>query len=136
MDRDAERFAVTVPLPPRAVSPNARSGHWGPGARAAAEARRTAALAALATLQERGLDPPRWSVVRVTYCWQARRKPVPDPDNIIARAKPCLDGLVDAGILADDRWVRTIEVVRATGPDQLTIVVERLRDEEELWPLL
>lgn len=28
----------------------------------------------------------------------------PDPDNLVAGFKPCLDGLVDGGILANDKW--------------------------------
>lgn len=28
----------------------------------------------------------------------------PDPDNLVAGFKPCLDGLVDGGILTNDKW--------------------------------
>lgn len=42
-----------------------------------------------------------------------------DLDNL---AKPCLDALVSAGLLDDDRWCDAVHLVRATGPEGADLV--------------
>ena len=111
-------IVVTVPgIPP---SPNQqRREHW---ARRAAEARgwRQAALYAALDARNRHADVPfplHSAAIRVVIVspTTVRR----DPDNAIASVKPIIDGLVRAGILADDSFA----VVR-----DLSVAVERGRE--------
>ncbi|WP_461169290.1 RusA family crossover junction endodeoxyribonuclease [Arthrobacter sp. Z1-15] len=78
------------------------------------EAKLTAAwrLEAALRLAERGWDlTPYDGPVHVTaHVWKPRAGRY-DPGNLYPTAKACLDGIVDAGLLADDDWKHVI------GPD-------------------
>lgn len=99
----ATEFWVSLGAPPRVLSPNAShrgKSHWAHTAAVKAY-RHEAYIAAKQILQLSRLMPPHWAAaaVKVTWC---RRRPFPDPDNLIATMKAAFDGLVDAGVLADD----------------------------------
>lgn len=89
---------VCLPLPPRELSPNARVSYWRRAA-ATRRYRRTAGLTALAAAGRR-LNWNR-AVARATFYWpdQLRR----DIRNAEASLKAAYDGIVDAGVLTDDR---------------------------------
>jgi crossover junction endodeoxyribonuclease RusA len=92
-------ISVSLSLPPATLSPNARP-HWRAKAKAVRECRQTTYLSALVALARR--PPPRWTFCRVEYQFQFADHRHRDLDNLIAAAKPVLDGLVDAGVLSDD----------------------------------
>ena len=89
---------ITLPLPARALSPNARQ-HWAAKAKAVKQARATAKMAAIRATRGK---PPRWerAEVRTTFYWPDRRRR--DADNAISSCKALLDGIADAGIVLDD----------------------------------
>lgn len=117
------QLVIELPLPPAELSPNARVHHFA-RARAAADTRTDAAYTAMRALDDAGFRaPPRWRRARVTYVWRTRRGAHPDPDNAIARCKPVLDGLVDAGVLENDRWIE-IGMRFERGPPALRVCVE------------
>lgn len=97
-------ITITLPLPSRHLSPNGRY-HWAVKARAAQEARRYAAWQAHpGCIRVQGY-PFRWESARIEvrpYYGDRRRH---DSDNLLASLKPSIDGLVDAGMLADDNCV-------------------------------
>jgi crossover junction endodeoxyribonuclease RusA len=45
---------------------------------------------------------PAMSAIHVRLHWRPAVKRRRDPDNLVATLKPCLDGLVDAGVVPDD----------------------------------
>ena len=104
-------FTVTIPLPPAAVSPNARL-HWGDRARAVKAARREA------WYWFRRFLPADWIRVPVRieveyHCPKAAKGYRPrDIQNAIAALKPAIDGMVDAGVIPDDsrNWLTWGEV--------------------------
>lgn len=90
---------VVLPLPPRKLSPNARS-HWAPKARATREYRARASMMAQVAMNRR--PRPEWREASLLARWwfpDARRR---DPDNLVAWLKSAIDGLRDARVLADD----------------------------------
>ena len=91
-------LTVTLPLPPRACWQNHR-GHWSKGSRAKRQQRDTAKLHALAALNR---AEPKWqkATVLFEFYWPDKRRR--DPLNAMAAMKAAVDGLVDAGVLADD----------------------------------
>jgi Holliday junction resolvase RusA-like endonuclease len=107
--------AVTVLIPgtpPRALSANGRS-HWRAKAEHVRAYRETARLAALAA----GAEPVAGSVrLRLTYGWERGRKRV-DFDNGVALAKAAIDGIVDAGVMGDDRYVVAVELAQERDPE-------------------
>jgi crossover junction endodeoxyribonuclease RusA len=91
-------LTFTLPLPPQRLSPNVRS-HWAPKGKAVSEYR---AAARTAGWRVPASQRPAWERATasvVFYAKDARRR---DADNILASLKAAFDGLVDAGILADD----------------------------------
>lgn len=116
MSRSAPKIEIEIPLPPPETSPNARS-HW----RAKAEAIRIYRdhAAGQAIINMRLLGEPDWlplkqARIRITYFHKTVR--FRDPDNILASLKPAIDGLQDAGLLADDRDVVYPPVLRKHDP--------------------
>ena len=89
---------ITLPLPPRELSQNARCVSWRKGARAAKLYRRDAYLCAVAVV---GYDLG-WpaAVARAVFYWPTRRRR--DLRNAEAMLKPAYDGIVDAKLIPDD----------------------------------
>lgn len=103
---------VTVPLPPAALSPNARV-HWAAKAKATRAYRATAWITAVAELGVR--RGPRWphATALITFAYPTNRRR--DADNALASLKAAIDGLRDAGIVEDDAGI-AFEPVRFTAP--------------------
>lgn len=47
---------------------------------------------------------PRLPAAEIVLCWRVRDFKRRDNDNLVATLKPCIDALVDEGVLADDNW--------------------------------
>lgn len=96
-------LVVTLPLPPRALSPNARP-HWAAKAKAVQGYREAAYLSALAkrpgSLRGRRDRPTRLARVTARFYFRNRRRR--DGDNLLASLKPAFDGIADAGVVAND----------------------------------
>lgn len=88
---------IELPLPPRELSPNARV-HWSVRNRATQEAKDLVVCAVLEQ-QARG-KPLDHATVKLTFIKPRRGRR--DKDNLIAAAKPYMDGLVLAGVIVDD----------------------------------
>ena len=92
---------LDLPMPPRELSPNYR-GHWGKVGFIRKGYRQHCQVLAQNMMQAGGeypLAPP--VVAEVTFTFPDRRWR--DQDNALASLKACWDGLVDAGLLADDK---------------------------------
>ncbi len=96
----SEAYTITLSLPPNVLSPNSgRHGSWRPRAKAKKAYRYVAKIETLWITDD---YEPRWpaATVRATFYFKDRRRR--DKDNFNAMLKPAWDGLVDAGLLADD----------------------------------
>jgi len=89
---------LVLPLPKPALSPNSRA-HWGTRAGAIKRYR----IVAYATALEAGGQNLRWprAVAQATFYWPDRRRR--DVANADASLKAAWDGIVDAGLIPDDR---------------------------------
>ena len=103
---------LSLSLPPKVLSPNARPRHWAERARAVRTYRRESALLTRQALGRRA--KPRWEQATCQATYFGRTKHRPDSDNILAMLKPAFDGLTDAGLLADDRDLIHLPVDRQT----------------------
>jgi len=89
-------YTITLDIPPVHAHNN---GHW--RARSAkvkacrAEAKRLALL----------MEIPRMEQATVFYRFFFPDRRVRDEANYIHACKPAMDGIVDAGVIPDDRWV-------------------------------
>jgi len=105
-------MTITLPWPPRILSPNARPAHWAVLARAkrlyrtacATQARMQGAVALSAHLS-----------LAVHLCFIPPDRRRRDIDNLIASAKAGLDGLADVLQVDDSRWMLTAELPEAGG---------------------
>ena len=91
---------LVLPLPPKALEPNARPNRW-VRARATADYRRTVKILALKARREQpGTYPlPAPVLAELTFVVANMRR---DVDNCLASFKSGIDGLVDGGLLAGD----------------------------------
>lgn len=68
--------------------------------------------------------------VRVEFLQTTRTRNMPDPDACQGASKPFIDGLVDAGVLADDTGLEVEEITyyapKHSGVDSLICVVTEL----------
>jgi crossover junction endodeoxyribonuclease RusA len=88
----------TLPLPPRSLSPNARQ-HYMAKARDTKEYRTRAKVEGWKIPAS---NRPGWTEAIATTVVFAPNRRRRDRDNLLASLKSAFDGLVDAGILADD----------------------------------
>lgn len=107
-------LTITIGLPPRTLSPNARC-HWSAKSIAVKAYRRQAWAAALAAT--RGQAPERWAKASVQIAAYYPTKRHPDPDNLIASLKAALDGIADAGVVANDRGLWPLRPVILTDSE-------------------
>ncbi len=95
---------LILPLPPKALSPNARK-EWYQRSGVVANYRMHARVEALNAVR---LPGTRWPtlplltpvLVNVIATYRIKRKR--DEDNLLASLKPAFDGIVDAGLIPDD----------------------------------
>jgi Holliday junction resolvase RusA-like endonuclease len=104
-------LTVTLPLPPKELSPNART-HWAKKANAVKSARREAYIRARNVV----IHPPLWSAASVQIRWFTRTATRPDADNALASCKPIFDGLTDARIFSDDKDLAHLPIIFAKDP--------------------
>lgn len=96
-----ESVTITIPLPPRILSPNRPPMTVG-GRIGKAKAAKTYRQQAATAIRDAGVETFPWDHVTVsaTVFWPDRRRR--DTDNLVAAIKPAYDGLVDGGAVADD----------------------------------
>lgn len=118
----AVSIRLTLPLPDKALSPNARV-HWAKKARAAKAARRAAWLMATKVLREARQKPPMWerATASVVILWPTAHRR--DVDNAAASLKAYWDGLADAGVVANDSGL---------VPEPPVFLVDRRRPRVEI----
>jgi hypothetical protein len=130
-------FTVEMPSQPLGANEKRRARHWSIQWRDTTTFRDGFAL--LAKDQHRG---PPMQQARVDITLVRTRGQVPlDPDNIYSRAKPCLDALIQAGVISDDS-AEHIELhmhqgrgaaraTRMTVTERLTPAAVAVCDEEQ-----
>jgi Holliday junction resolvase RusA-like endonuclease len=96
-------ITITLPLPDRKLSPNARC-HWRAKAPVTKQHRRAAGLKAWETLANQ--PPPHWKLAKMQVKAYFPTKRFPDFDNFGAMLKAYRDGLEDAGIIENDKGLR------------------------------
>jgi len=111
-----DALKITVGLPPKLVSPNARAGFYMKSSAVRLQ-REEAFYQALSVLNELGLKKPRWRRIAVTaeFFKPGARAKRADADNCIASLKGVLDGLQDAGIVHNDQGVEWEKVSQHVG---------------------
>jgi crossover junction endodeoxyribonuclease RusA len=112
---------LILPLPPRELAPNRRP-HWAAKAKAVREYRTRAWAVARNVSNGQRLDWERAEVRTVFMLPDRRRR---DPDNLMAAMKAAWDGIVDAHVLTDDRYLilhpPTLMVDRARPRVEITL---------------
>jgi Holliday junction resolvase RusA-like endonuclease len=103
------KLIVTLPLPPKALSPNGRC-HWAVKARATSNARGDAKIATLSVLRDAG-EVCAWDAATVEphYFHKVNRRR--DGDNATACCKAYFDGLADANLVKNDSQLRHLPPV-------------------------
>lgn len=126
-------LTVTIGLPPKQVHSNFRSrSHW-PRTKALKAYRKEAWAFALDAWVIRRpfslyMQTPKWPKVRITATFHRKDgRGVMDQDNAIHALKAAVDGLCDAGIIANDRGVEWAPVVQLI--DKVRPRVELLIEE-------
>lgn len=113
---------VTLPLPPRSLSPNSR-GHWATKARAVGNYRADARLATLSALHD-AREVCAWDAASIEPHFYHRANRKRDGDNATASLKAGFDGAVDAGLVKDDCNIRHLPAV---------FHIDKLHPRVELW---
>ena len=122
-----EQVTITLPMPPKVLTPNGRpfSRRGMIGKAVAAKKQRLRAIAELEALQ---LDTLPWPSVRVKYVFYHPVKRRRDDDNYIAAMKAARDGIVQAGLVADDcaeMWLTEGAEFRRGEPKRVEIVLTK-----------
>lgn len=119
-----EQIVIELPLPNPKLSPNART-HFMAKARAVKKSRHDAMT--VAKIAKRESCP--WPSATVLFAFTFRDKRSRDRDNLISQCKATIDGIADAGIVANDSQF-TYLPVEIMPPDSkrpgMKIVITRL----------
>ena len=92
-----------------------------------ARAKRLAKDEAMALVYEQvGMGGPEtpYDSAHITITWVAGDKRRRDPDNLFASMKPYIDGLVDAGLIADDSAMHVSYTLRYERGDKNNTIIE------------
>jgi Holliday junction resolvase RusA-like endonuclease len=121
-----------LPLPPKECHQN-RSGRttgWRETARVVREARDFACLTSL--MQSTYEMCPRWRRCSVSLLFRFPDRRRRDLFNYAGACKPYLDGLVDAGVMADDSGIEWGEISRCIDREHpgVTIKIEPITEKE------
>ena len=101
---------ITLPWPPAALSPNART-HWS----ALARAKKAYRAACAWTAKEQGAGRIDAQRLHLTITFYPPNRRAHDLDNCLARLKSGLDGLADVLGVDDKHWSLTIAKADAVG---------------------
>lgn len=115
---------IVLPPLPKELSPNART-HWAVRARAVKRTRADACVTTMAAMRECG-EPGGWVSARVKLTFFCKRRA--DGDNRLASAKAIFDGMVDAGLLADDSGLTHLPVVQRIVKGQQWVEIEIIKE--------
>ena len=134
----ADSITVTIGIPHRALSPNGRA-HWRTKAKYRKAQREAshmmAALSLDLTVYAGWPNPPKWPAATIAVQWFGKTANVlrMDADNAIGSLKGAIDGLADAGLLADDRgvtWLPPVFAVDKANPRVELVVTESLKRKD------
>lgn len=101
MTTSTHTATISLPWPSSDLSPNARL-HWAAKARAVKQARSLAAWEAAASRQFERLKGAERLSARLTFSPPDERRR--DTDNMLASAKPYIDGIADVIGVDDSKW--------------------------------
>lgn len=93
-------ITITLPLPARELSPNARV-HWAKKAKITKAHRQAAGITAWAATGDS--EPPGWKKAKMQIKAYFKTARYPDPTNFMASLKAYEDGIADAGVVENDR---------------------------------
>jgi crossover junction endodeoxyribonuclease RusA len=119
---------IILPLPPKELSPNARC-HWKPLQEIK---RRYRTGAFLRTLEVLGRSPkPMLNRATTTITFYHSTGRFRDADNALASLKAGLDGITDAGVMANDHGFRhnPIEFMKDRDNPRVEIIIDPFGDE-------
>lgn len=102
-------LVIRLPLPYPTLQPNARV-HWATRARDVQRYRKQAWAVAFSISKGAKARWPR-ATAQATFHFSTRRRR--DRDNLLASLKAAFDGLVDAGVIADDSGLTHLPVIVA-----------------------
>lgn len=94
---------ITLPIPPKELSPNARV-HW------AVKAKHAKASRQIAAMLGKQAGSPKYTRANVRIVWYKPTKRSRDSDNSLAMCKSFCDGLADAGIIKNDSGFRFMPI--------------------------
>ncbi len=95
---------LTLPWPPKELSPNARQ-HWS----ALSRAKKAYRAACAWTAKEQGAGPITAERLHLTITFVPPNRRAHDLDNCLARMKSGLDGLADVLGVDDKHWTLTMQ---------------------------
>jgi len=92
-------LAIELPLPPKELSPNARTYFI----KKNKFTQQYRCIAKVAANYAKGRGFKAWRKAETEIQWFTKTKKQPDPDNALATLKAGFDGIADAGIVTNDR---------------------------------
>lgn len=104
---EAMTYEITLPIPANELSPNSRVC-WQVKSREVKLYRSHAKLRGMIAI---GASIPRHTEATCRVAWHAKTKRFKDPDNAAATLKSAWDGIVDSGLLSDDRQLTHLPII-------------------------
>lgn len=125
MSKDA--ITITLPLPPKELSPNARV-HWAGKARKVKYYRGRAWAESLAV---QGRRTRKWKRATVQATFYHRDKRRRDKDNLLASLKSAFDGIADADVVENDAGLTHLPVECEVDKSNPRVVITVAAEQEQ-----
>lgn len=110
---------ITLPWPPKSLSPNSRA-NWRDKAAAAQSTRRDAALMCMS----QGLRCLPFEKVHVSFTFHPATNASFDIDNALARCKSMIDGIADAIGIDDGLWKISLDKGEKRKGGEIVVEIE------------
>lgn len=121
------KLTITLPLPPKELSPNYTVGSIGQRMAKATKTKQYRKHAASLTAEEASGEPwPAAYVECFFYHKDTRRR---DKDNALASLKAAFDGIADAGLVGDDSALTYLPVKMLKSKENPRVEIEITRKE-------
>ena len=127
------KLTITLPLPHKHLSPNARVHHMVKH-RVKSTARLLAKLEAINAMTRAEMDQPgewrwKWPAATVRCLFYFRQNRRRDADNLLASMKTYFDGLTDSGLIDDDHGLTHLPVFVAKDGKNPRVEIQVMRNE-------
>ena len=124
-------MTITIPIPPRILSPNVTIGSIGGRMAKATAIKKQRELARLVTLEALNGEKPMLKIAHIYITWFSKTAREIDRDNLQGILKSTFDGMADAGLFDNDKGLVYWPIERNKDAKNPRVEIEIMNELEQ-----